>query len=116
MDNQEMIKTFLEEVPNILLVVVTFLLYLATRRLSILTKRLHDANERLNWFTGSMESYAKWNLILQAEDMQKSVIWWDPSQEDWPHRGEHKKPVDATEITIGVHPTHRSIVPKGWEN
>ena len=59
-------------------------------------------NERLTFYTGSMESYSQFMLMLAAEKQEKRLVWWDPTREPRPFTGQHNQPIEFNELAIYV--------------
>ncbi len=72
---------------------------------------------RIEWWTGSMESYAARTLQIEAARgvpggpggprVPVPVIWWDPNVEPFPFTGSHFAPGNLERIYLGVPLRHR---------
>lgn len=70
-------------------------------------RRAADANERMNWLTGALESHSCLQLRLAAKKEGIRVVWWDKNIEPWPHKGEHGEAADLDVIYVGLPPKLR---------
>jgi hypothetical protein len=60
-------------------------------------------SKRIEWLTGSMESYQMKQLQLQVkEHADVRLVWWDPTIEPWPYSGTHGGEVKTDIIYLGV--------------
>lgn len=88
---------------DLLMIAITVVIGCATLWLSFLVYRI---NKRIVWFTAAMESHSDLTLRIEAlrgiKDKPIKLTWWDPSEEPWPLKGQHKKEVELNEIYIGV--------------
>ena len=80
-----------------------------------LNRRMVKLNDRMVWFTGSMESYSRLMLRLEAKRQGVRLIWWDPSEKGWPKTGPDGADATPEVIRIGMHPTDRDVIPPAWE-
>ncbi|MBO6519439.1 MAG: hypothetical protein JJ900_01000 [Rhodospirillales bacterium] len=68
-----------------------------------------DLQKRMNWYTGSIESYARTELRLHAEQAGKEIVWWDPSysgdgKKVWPQEFRHNADARVDKVFIGLPP------------
>jgi hypothetical protein len=66
---------------------------------------LTELQRRANWLNGALESHSELMLRLKAEEMGKSVVWWDPTNEGPekkrpPGDRRHKHPVTTEPVYI----------------
>ena len=52
----------------------------------LINLKLLRLNERLVWFTGSMESHSALMLRLEAKKQGVRTIWWNPEEEPFADR------------------------------
>jgi hypothetical protein len=62
-------------------VVVSVKLMKSQDRVIDIQNRLTELQRRANWLSGSLESYSQVMLRLKAEDLGKTVLWWDPTHD-----------------------------------
>ena len=63
------------------------------------------SNKRVEWLTGSMESYQMKQLQLDAKKQKQDgvkLVWWDPTIAPWPHSEAHGEEVETTTIYLGI--------------
>jgi hypothetical protein len=61
------------------------------------------SNKRVEWLTGSMESYQMKELRLAVlNHPEVRLVWWDPSVEPWPHAGKHGEDVKTDLLYVGI--------------
>lgn len=79
----------------------------------LINLKLLQLNERLIWFTGSMESHSALMLRLEAKKQGVRTIWWNPEEEKrrtgrkWPGTGLHGQTAKPDLIRVGMHPDDR---------
>jgi hypothetical protein len=98
------------------LVILTAGYVLLTAVIAIFTYQMVRLNRLLVWFTGSMESYAGQMLRLEARRQEIKVVWWDPSDEDWPRTGPHGTDASIETVRFGMRPSDRRDKPRIWEH
>lgn len=99
--------------------VVTGMISLITVWISILVFKLNKAvmrlNERLVWFTGAMESHSAKTLELKIAEHNKQaaaheridMLWWDPTEKEWPIDPKHGEKVKTKKVYFGIPPEKR---------
>ena len=68
------------------------------------------SNRRIEWLTGSMESYQMKQLQLEVRRQTRDgvkLVWWDPNVSPWPYTGAHGDEVETATVYLGIPLEHR---------
>jgi hypothetical protein len=84
----------------------------AQDRVTDIQTRLAELQERNNWLTGALESQSTWMLRLRGEELNKRMIWWDPTHDGPqkkapPNNAAHLQPVDNEVVYLYMPPEKR---------
>ena len=93
---------------------LSILTAISTAGIFILTFQLWRIHQRTVWLTGAMETHSDLMLRLQAKQQGIEMIWWDPTVEIFPFKGEHGKSVELNRILVGVTLKHRRNQPSAF--
>lgn len=76
---------------------VGYQLWKSQDRVIDIQSRLSELQRRANWLSGALESHSEVMLRLKAEELGKTVIWWDPT-----HDGliKQRPPIDRAHAQI----------------
>lgn len=94
-------------------VIFTGVVATSTVAVAWLTYRLVKTYENIDWWTGSMESYSRQLLRLEAHKQGLDVYWWDPHQvpdgePKWPKLGSHREKDRLTALYLGIRREERA--------
>ena len=103
--------------------IATIVIACLTRNMATLADRslrmsaeLATMSERLNWFTGALESHSSLMLRIEAargiNGKPIEAIWWDPTLEKAPVKREHGKAAQLERIYVFVPMEERQNIEK----
>lgn len=110
---------------DVLLVVFTAVVAIFTAFIAFFTYLVWVAYERIEWLTGSMESYAARMLQIEAArgvpaapgapHVPVEVVWWDPTVKPFLFTGVHAAPANLDRIYLGVPLRYRLYHRRLWQ-